>query len=91
MGLGSLFCMSYRPESYLEEYFPFPPFPFHFRIREGYFENLSISHEIGRVAVVENLSSGNLDEYLARLSEEKDRQIAEVDNRYEQAMAIMRG
>jgi len=58
MGLGSLFCMSYRPESYLEEYFPFPPFPFHFRIREGYFENLSISHEIGRVAVVENLSSG---------------------------------
>jgi len=52
---------------------------------------LSDSNADGRVAVVENFSSGNLDEYLARLSEEKDRQIAEVDNRYEQAMAIMRG
>jgi len=59
----------------------------------SYDENLAYSFSSGRVVVVtgEASSQKNLDEYLTKLQEQRETEIAEIDNRYKQAEALLRG
>jgi len=53
--------------------------------------NLALSDADGRVAVAKNFSIGNMEGYMAKLSEERDSQINEIKEKYEKAMNIMNG
>ena len=53
--------------------------------------DLSRSGASGRVAVVKNFPSEILNQYLAKLKEERDKQVAELDIRYNEAVALMKG
>ena len=53
--------------------------------------SLVASNADGRVAVAKNFSIGNMEGYMAKLSEERDSQINEIKEKYEKAMNIMNG
>lgn len=57
-------------------------------------EGLAYSNDSGRVVVVddaEGVSQNFLDDYKTRLQSEREKQIAEVEQRYSQAMQVLKG